>query len=917
MRGARVAGAKFVAVLAAACLTWVVMLASSVVVPFVQQQRWANRFSDCDATLGWGLLRTWKSLAPSNICMPGGESSAIAKTVHGILYPTTTESHLEFYNVSLDTQSLLSDKATNLDLACNIGGLSNEQVLVPDEFLTLKRKPTRMLSQQCDGRWHERPILLAVRHEFWNLYHSLESLIGAFQAVHIADLDPSTVDVIIADGSLKARRPGIDELWKAVFPRLVPMKTLVDINTTLCARRAVLGMTGRHGSILVHTWYPFSPCARSPGNLLLQDFSLRILRHFQLVDYRPPASGPFIVTFIARRPDANFTFGGRTMSMETESEILDVINDTPPVNGRPFHAAAVEFTALSISDQVRTARGSHVLIGTHGAGLSHVLWLAEGAGLVELKTEIVLPFRSVQHVFHNMAVWSRRPYRHVSYLSSQYDIDRRELQDAIRHVVIEGMHRTVDVGSDIAAVTRVRQMQHRRSACSFWGHCPSGSPAMRAQDAAALALMAFACLLFLVVMTSDVVVPFVRQQRWVNQFTNCDASLGWGFLRTWTGTAPFDICTPGGMSSATAKTMHGVMNPTTTESHLEFYNVGLDIESLLSRSPTTLELSCDITEFNNDQALVPAEFLTLKSLPATTLAEKCSGRWHKRPILLAARHEYWNLYHSMESLLGAFQAILIAGLDPSGVDVIVADGSVTKKRPEIDTFWGAIFPNIVPVEALQAADGTVCARQAILGMSGRHGSILVNTWYPFSPCTQSPGNLLLQDFSQRIVGHFQLADHQPPTSGPFIITFIARRPKSSYGGRAMSVDQESEIVDIINDMPPIDGRTIQATSLDFASMSTIEQVRQARGSHVLVGTHGAGLTHVLWLAEGAGLVELKTEVVLPIRSVQHVYHNMAMWIQRPYRRVSYLSGQYDVDRRELQRAIRQVLVEGLQIRSQS
>lgn len=83
--------------------------------------------------------------------------------------------------------------------------------------------------------------------------------------------------------------------------------------------------------------------------------------------------------------------------------------------------------------------------------------------------------------------------------------------------------------------------------------------------------------------------------------------------------------------------------------------------------------------------------------------------------------------------------------------------------------------------------------------------VQVNTWYPFSPCTQSPGNLLLQDFSQRIVGHFQLADHQPPTSGPFIITFIARRPKSSYGGRAMSVDQESEIVDIINDMPPIDG----------------------------------------------------------------------------------------------------------------
>ena len=41
---------------------------------------------------------------------------------------------------------------------------------------------------------------------------------------------------------------------------------------------------------------------------------------------------------------------------------------------------------LSVGDQLKEVREADILVGIHGAGLSHVLFMSEGSTMVELQT---------------------------------------------------------------------------------------------------------------------------------------------------------------------------------------------------------------------------------------------------------------------------------------------------------------------------------------------------------------------------------------------------------------------------------------------------------------------------------------------------------------------------------------------------
>ena len=69
-----------------------------------------------------------------------------------------------------------------------------------------------------------------------------------------------------------------------------------------------------------------------------------------------------------------------------------------------------------------------------------------------------------------------------------------------------------------------------------------------------------------------------------------------------------------------------------------------------------------------------------------------------------------------------------------------------------------------------------------------------------------------------------------------------------------------------------------------------EQVRRAHGARALVGPHGAGLTHLLWLPERAGLVEVTFHHAAGAsRSVAHIFRNLAQWASVPYAAIHYTS----------------------------
>jgi len=59
-------------------------------------------------------------------------------------------------------------------------------------------------------------------------------------------------------------------------------------------------------------------------------------------------------------------------------------------------------------------------------------------------------------------------------------------------------------------------------------------------------------------------------------------------------------------------------------------------------------------------------------------------------------------------------------------------------------------------------------------------------------------------------------------------------------------------------------------TVDFAKLSVDEQIAQVKGSDILLGMHGAGLTHVLWLPEHGALFELWPKPNMGWRCFRHL-----------------------------------------------
>jgi EGF domain-specific O-GlcNAc transferase len=152
----------------------------------------------------------------------------------------------------------------------------------------------------------------------------------------------------------------------------------------------------------------------------------------------------------------------------------------------------------------------------------------------------------------------------------------------------------------------------------------------------------------------------------------------------------------------------------------------------------------------------------------------------------------------------------------------------------------------------------------IIPLPGGANPVWQGDWEP-NACEHSD---ILRAFAHRVLTHLDIRDDPPPppptttteagsssaaTSGPgdppkITVTFIDRR-----GTR--------KLVDIERHMRALEGRYPHASirRVDLAGMPFREQVQLVRGSDVLAGVHGAGLTHGLWMRERSAVVEILPE----------------------------------------------------------
>ncbi|KAI9733653.1 MAG: hypothetical protein M1834_003255 [Cirrosporium novae-zelandiae] len=137
-------------------------------------------------------------------------------------------------------------------------------------------------------------------------------------------------------------------------------------------------------------------------------------------------------------------------------------------------------------------------------------------------------------------------------------------------------------------------------------------------------------------------------------------------------------------------------------------------------------------------------------------------------------------------------------------------------------------------------DELECLENVIMPLPGASNPLWQGDWVPII-CTDSP---LVKAFSQRILSHYQVLDHY--NTSTVTLTFINRQ------GQRKFLDQDHHLKQLQSRYP-----RIKVQSIDFAALTFPEQLRVIRKTNILVGVHGAGLTHQMFLRNGSTVVEIQ------------------------------------------------------------
>ncbi|KAK3291753.1 uncharacterized protein B0H64DRAFT_329608 [Chaetomium fimeti] len=132
-------------------------------------------------------------------------------------------------------------------------------------------------------------------------------------------------------------------------------------------------------------------------------------------------------------------------------------------------------------------------------------------------------------------------------------------------------------------------------------------------------------------------------------------------------------------------------------------------------------------------------------------------------------------------------------------------------------------------------------RNVIVPLAGAANPLWQNDWVDHD-CGHAP---TLRTFVRRVEAFYGISAEEGEREGdsPITLTFVNRT-----GSRKLA-DQEALLAAVAAKHPHV-----RIQSVDFATLSFPEQIRVARATDVLLGVHGAGLTHTMFMRDGRGAV---------------------------------------------------------------
>ncbi|XP_076892816.1 beta-1,2-xylosyltransferase-like [Bidens hawaiensis] len=247
---------------------------------------------------------------------------------------------------------------------------------------------------------------------------------------------------------------------------------------------------------------------------------------------------------------------------------------------------------------------------------------------------------------------------------------------------------------------------------------------------------------------------------------------------------------------------------------------------------------------------------------------QCS-EWIEEPTLLITRFEYANLFHTITDWYSAYVSSRVTGL-PNRPQLVFVDGHC---MTQLEETWKAVFSGL---RYAKNFSGPVCFRHAILSPLGYetamfrglsenidcYGASAHDLW-------QKPDNkktARISEFGEMIRSAFSLPlhpQHHASKSGPRYhnVLFVRREDYLAHprhAGKVQSrLSNEQEVFDSLKNWSTNHTECkVNLVNGLFGHMSMKEQVRAIQDASVIVGAHGAGLTHIVSATPETEILEI-------------------------------------------------------------
>lgn len=266
--------------------------------------------------------------------------------------------------------------------------------------------------------------IAVVRYEYANLYHTMTDYYNAFFVAKVFNIKPGNITILWIDGHPSG---ALDETWEVLFGDVLRAG---DLEKQEMFSHMIWGIMGYDSHLNNHN---------NKNVPYLEEFRSFFLSRHDISTKSKLKCSELTIMFLWRRDylaHPRNPSGSVSRKIKNEEELLDSAKKAFP-NHKVF---GVQIDKFGMKRQLEIIAGIDILIGMHGAGLTHTLFLPTHAGLIELYPTY---WSNANRHFASMATW-----RKLHYLSWNNIDSTKELPD---HFTI------VDVGAVTALIGEMEE----------------------------------------------------------------------------------------------------------------------------------------------------------------------------------------------------------------------------------------------------------------------------------------------------------------------------------------------------------------------------------------------------------------------------------------------------------------------------